>query len=122
MLILFFCSLFLYFLFFFFFQAEDGIRDPLVTGVQTCALPISADAANDLLCPVVLEGVGAGGPDNQDTDGAAIPTANCHGEQATKGQARLDWCVWRGTVEEVPLVDVTGTLENGRQDAATLTV
>src|SRR5258708_26517228 len=28
-------------LFFFFFQAEDGIRDDLVTGVQTCALPIS---------------------------------------------------------------------------------
>src|SRR5438552_8239900 len=29
------------FFFFFFFQAEDGIRDDLVTGVQTCALPIS---------------------------------------------------------------------------------
>src|SRR5258708_24948977 len=28
-------------LFIFFFQAEDGIRDDLVTGVQTCALPIS---------------------------------------------------------------------------------
>ena len=27
--------------FIFFFQAEDGIRDRLVTGVQTCALPIS---------------------------------------------------------------------------------
>src|SRR3989337_4085366 len=27
---------------FFFFQAEDGIRDATVTGVQTCALPISA--------------------------------------------------------------------------------
>src|SRR5207244_10201386 len=27
--------------FLFFFQAEDGIRDDLVTGVQTCALPIS---------------------------------------------------------------------------------
>src|SRR5947208_15995398 len=27
---------------FFFFQAEDGIRDDLVTGVQTCALPIMA--------------------------------------------------------------------------------
>src|SRR5437879_9443161 len=26
---------------FFFFQAEDGIRDTSVTGVQTCALPIS---------------------------------------------------------------------------------
>src|SRR5215204_7573004 len=32
------------FLFFFFFQAEDGIRDHCVTGVQTCALPISQDA------------------------------------------------------------------------------
>src|SRR5437879_10901514 len=31
-------------LFFFFFQAEDGIRDTSVTGVQTCALPISARA------------------------------------------------------------------------------
>src|SRR5690554_7677472 len=29
------------YLFFFFFQAEDGIRDADVTGVQTCALPIS---------------------------------------------------------------------------------
>src|SRR5688572_31180986 len=29
--------------FFFFFQAEDGIRDLTVTGVQTCALPISAN-------------------------------------------------------------------------------
>src|SRR6266700_5813697 len=29
------------FLFFFFFQAEDGIRDFHVTGVQKCALPIS---------------------------------------------------------------------------------
>src|SRR5438105_14040423 len=31
--------------FFFFFPAEDGIRDPLVTGVQTCALPISLRSA-----------------------------------------------------------------------------
>src|SRR3989449_3168790 len=28
---------------FFFFQAEDGIRDVAVTGVQTCALPILID-------------------------------------------------------------------------------
>src|SRR3989440_8594137 len=35
--ILFFVS---YKFFFFFFQAEDGIRDLIVTGVQTCALPI----------------------------------------------------------------------------------
>src|SRR2546430_5467757 len=31
-----------YDVFFFFFQAEDGIRDLTVTGVQTCALPISS--------------------------------------------------------------------------------
>src|SRR5258706_8835865 len=30
---------------FFFFQAEDGIRDWSVTGVQTCALPISSETA-----------------------------------------------------------------------------
>src|SRR2546427_1822380 len=34
--------------FFFFFQAEDGIRDLTVTGVQTCALPIL------VLCKVVI--------------------------------------------------------------------
>ena len=31
-----------FYIFYFFFQAEDGIRDSPVTGVQTCALPISA--------------------------------------------------------------------------------
>src|SRR5689334_24559850 len=31
---------YLFLVFFFFFQAEDGIRDGTVTGVQTCALPI----------------------------------------------------------------------------------
>src|SRR2546425_7763825 len=34
------CVVCFVFFFFFFFQAEDGIRDKLVTGVQTCALPI----------------------------------------------------------------------------------
>ena len=32
----------------FFFQAEDGIRDVAVTGVQTCALPISQRVAAEL--------------------------------------------------------------------------
>src|SRR5215469_16208523 len=54
--------------FFFFFQAEDGIRDLYVTGVQTCALPISerldrvlrakADAAWNL--HALTRGSGAG--------------------------------------------------------------
>src|SRR2546430_3355778 len=48
----------------FFFQAEDGIRDLTVTGVQTCALPISA-AASRLLTPgdekrELLEATGVG--------------------------------------------------------------
>src|SRR2546421_3934641 len=57
----------------FFFQAEDGIRDLIVTGVQTCALPISradhrrgdgarlvlrspAGAGRDVRCPRAPEG------------------------------------------------------------------
>src|SRR6266496_5633423 len=35
--------------FFFFFQAEDGIRDLYVTGVQTCALPILAVGVGSLI-------------------------------------------------------------------------
>src|SRR5205809_8131480 len=43
----FFVLFFFVFFFFFFFQAEDGIRDVAVTGVQTCALPISRAAQGD---------------------------------------------------------------------------
>src|SRR5699024_11581767 len=44
---------------FFFFQAEDGIRDRNVTGVQTCALPISGIGENEELFSLeeVLEGI-----------------------------------------------------------------
>src|SRR5438034_3639019 len=37
------------FFFFFFFQAEDGIRDHCVTGVQTCALPISSSLCESFM-------------------------------------------------------------------------
>src|SRR3712207_7584412 len=37
--------------FFFFFQAEDGIRDIGVTGVQTCALPILLPSTTDRATP-----------------------------------------------------------------------
>src|SRR2546425_9121587 len=39
---------------FFFFQAEDGIRDKLVTGVQTCALPISSVAIAAGSCTLII--------------------------------------------------------------------
>src|SRR5690606_39423679 len=46
-------------LLFFFFQAEDGIRDFHVTGVQTCALPISL-AGEDFAIPAIMM-LGIGG-------------------------------------------------------------
>src|SRR5207244_8579932 len=39
---------------FFFFQAEDGIRDDLETGVQTCALPIYAGPQHTFVLPTGL--------------------------------------------------------------------
>src|SRR3989454_12222429 len=45
--------------YFFFFQAEDGIRDYKVTGVQTCALPICREIErrhDDLGPPPIVEG------------------------------------------------------------------
>ena len=71
----FFFLLFFSFFFSFFFQAEDGIRDHCVTGVQTCALPIYENKIREKLkfcryapivfvsaltgrrCPSVLEAV-----------------------------------------------------------------
>src|SRR2546422_6842354 len=48
---------------FFFFQAEDGIRDVAVTGVQTCALPIlnvySSVGIRELSSPTGLATVGS---------------------------------------------------------------
>src|SRR3989449_1107118 len=61
---------------FFFFQAEDGIRDVAVTGVQTCALPIS------LPVPVRARGrprASHGGP-------AGSPLARVHPERARRAR------------------------------------
>src|SRR5437762_4966690 len=47
---------------FFFFQAEDGIRDTSVTGVQTCALPICVGRRRQEteVAPTPVLGVGEG--------------------------------------------------------------
>src|SRR5207245_7079668 len=44
----------------FFFQAEDGIRDATVTGVQTCALPILVLSHPDRVLSAVVAGAGYG--------------------------------------------------------------
>src|SRR5256885_4148167 len=47
--------------FIFFFQAEDGIRDYKVTGVQTCALPIFKEAKDHSPCIVFIDEIDAVG-------------------------------------------------------------
>src|SRR5438105_8662605 len=71
-------SSFLFFIhFFFFFQAEDGIRDPLVTGVQTCALPIflSAGYCSPCTSQLFMESFLAGSASSVSTNGIAQLTA-----------------------------------------------
>src|SRR5205807_4625883 len=50
----------------FFFQAEDGIRDYKVTGVQTCALPISLKAAGWTIIAAEMRYVAKSFPDLSD--------------------------------------------------------
>src|SRR6267143_3448704 len=53
--------------FFFFFQAEDGIRDGTVTGVQTCALPIW-EAADDRTVSAIVVRIDSPGGDGTASD------------------------------------------------------
>src|SRR5258706_10516162 len=74
---------------FFFFQAEDGIRDWSVTGVQTCALPISAPAGH-----LERDRGGTGrpaGPDAGAPAGAGGPTEYGH-DLAAEGSDRWGGC------------------------------
>src|SRR2546426_1776892 len=75
---------------FFFFQAEDGIRDYKVTGVQTCALPISLLEELALVEPVaphdVTEARGVGEGDRDDP----VAGARGAGELVALGRHDLD--------------------------------
>src|SRR5216684_8262119 len=71
--------------FFFFFQAEDGIRDVAVTGVQTCALPIFGTVSGSGAANAITIGsatipamIGAGMPP---ATAAAIESASSLGGQ-----------------------------------------
>src|SRR5690554_1569120 len=66
------------FCFFFFFQAEDGIRDADVTGVQTCALPICTFGIR-----VYTIGVGSIGT-------APFPINTVFGQQVQDVEVRID--------------------------------
>src|SRR5260221_4173568 len=66
----------------FFFQAEDGIRDHCVTGVQTCALPISVsldirfDGGNDRTASPTFDAF----------EGAIPPILDCFAKTRNSGQ------------------------------------
>src|SRR5207248_6794395 len=95
---------------YFFFQAEDGIRGRTVTGVQTCALPISASqslqalAAPFVYAPFIVDGDGVYQPQLQVSwpmldgfpvanyelyvDGAATPAATRSEERRVGKECR----------------------------------
>src|SRR5205823_9135098 len=97
-----------------FFQAEDGIRDKLVTGVQTCALPISSNwrrpcpsiiatgratsASADTAVPATSAGAGQPGAATSVHHG----TPNNSASTATRSEERRvgKECSTRGTQDE----------------------
>src|SRR5436189_2047501 len=83
---------------FFFFQAEDGIRDTSVTGVQTCALPISGtlptpDAAKPIAgVEFVQVKVAPAGVVTKPFPGTATPAQNTRSEERRVGkECRCRW-------------------------------
>src|SRR5205823_8071872 len=76
---------------FFFFQAEDGIRDKLVTGVQTCALPIFFSLQSDRsrvypLAPQLLRSLAhrrKAGPSSRNATRSSSSTRRLPGRQTT---------------------------------------
>src|SRR5690606_40261116 len=77
----------------FFFQAEDGIRDFHVTGVQTCALPISLSSAE--VDELIAEGV---------IEGGMIPKVRC-AQEALAGGVRKAHII-DGRVQHAMLLEI----------------
>src|SRR5687768_18406800 len=65
----------MYCFFFFFFQAEDGIRDVAVTGVQTCALPICTPSRGTRGIATIITSRGRTTPTSSAMTGTAMATA-----------------------------------------------
>src|SRR5260370_24297703 len=125
-------------MFFFFFQAEDGIRDSSVTGVQTCALPISGRSPYRLAvligivvgviglivlgnCPVLAQGFAAAITGTvQDSSGAAVPGATLTARHVETGLTRAVEADASGnyTIPSVPVgaYEVTAEKTGFRQE------
>src|SRR5437762_8358830 len=84
----------------FFFQAEDGIRDTSVTGVQTCALPIFIGAVRqrDSIAERDAFTIGIPYPSRFRDGGAVNPVDDCERRQGDGGAAHEE------IVRTVPMV------------------
>src|SRR6266581_5009361 len=90
--------------FFFFFQAEDGIRDGRVTGVQTCALPISLGEREKTALRLVPEQAW-----QIAIDGRGEVRERRAGDACGNGQCAHRAC-W---IEEAHVSELTGLLREG---------
>src|SRR5437867_12731304 len=92
---------------FFFFQAEDGIRDRTVTGVQTCALPILGGGSR-CRAPPPTRGLPARGPAPRGTSGTSSRCCSrrrseerrvgkeCRARRLTRYRKKKSWGVLEG--------------------------
>src|SRR2546422_3163238 len=84
--------------FFFFFQAEDGIRDVAVTGVQTCALPICASSSSTIAASTAS----SAGPPRDNTHhpaSSARPQPSLHASNASSGMSHAPpWTIRDGFI------------------------
>src|SRR5437762_6047830 len=95
----------------FFFQAEDGIRDTSVTGVQTCALPICTPTVAIFGSTVPAFGFGPRGPHDRvvQLDGLPCRPCSAHGPPSCPLGHHL--CMKSLSVEDVLLaIEETGAL------------
>src|SRR5205807_6884802 len=88
---------------FFFFQAEDGIRDYKVTGVQTCALPISPGRRRRARRSAPVRGPAAA---PLRAASAAPRRANRSEERRVGKECRARWCGQQENKKLVTLDDV----------------
>src|SRR5207247_6813005 len=87
-------------------QAEAGIRDPAVTGVQTCALPISQGGAAPPGPRAVAERAGC--------RGRAGGRERRSGRAAPRNSALLSYFAWLSTQLQQGTITSEGQLEIGR--------
>src|SRR5918911_2190615 len=116
-------------LIFFFFQAEDGIRDIGVTGVQTCALPISRSGTGAAPCSTSVWGSKASSRPtsvlpSRNRARTTLPLAAC--SQVLSASSASGDAVWEavdwGTLRLLAMADLLGlTSSSGRPIRARVT-